>query len=234
MREKGILHQSTCVDTPQQNEISERKNRHLLEVSRALMFQMCVPKYLWGEVVLTVAYLINRLPSRVLNYQSPLDVLKHAFPTMRLYSNLPLKVFGCSVFVHKPKVTSKLDPKSDKCVFIGYATGKKGYKCYNPKTKKIVVSIDVHFLENQKKKILQGENLGEEEEGNFWDPRPTTIFEHPSPNQKDDTNLADNSKSTTGGEILQTKELCVYTKRKTQQKKRPFSEQQGLPDSKNF
>ena len=55
LRKKGILHQSTCVDTPQQNGISERKNRHLLEVSRALMFQMSVPKYRWGEAILTAA-----------------------------------------------------------------------------------------------------------------------------------------------------------------------------------
>ena len=31
--EKGILHQSTCRDTPQQNGIAERKNKHLLEVA---------------------------------------------------------------------------------------------------------------------------------------------------------------------------------------------------------
>ena len=51
-KEKGIIHQSTCFDTPQQNGIAERKNRHLLEVARLIMFTMGVPKYLWGEVVL--------------------------------------------------------------------------------------------------------------------------------------------------------------------------------------
>ena len=58
--EKGIVHQSSCIDTPQQNGSAKRKNKHLLEVARALRFTNQVPKYLWGEVVLTATYLINR------------------------------------------------------------------------------------------------------------------------------------------------------------------------------
>ena len=100
--EKGILHQSTCRDTPQQNGIAERKNRHLLEVGRALMFHMNVPKYLWGNAILTSCYLINRMPTRVLHYETPLQTLKHIFPNTRLTSDLPLKIFGCTVFVHVP------------------------------------------------------------------------------------------------------------------------------------
>ena len=46
MLHNGILHQSSCVDTPSQNGVAERKNRHLLEVARALLFQMTVPKHL--------------------------------------------------------------------------------------------------------------------------------------------------------------------------------------------
>lgn len=56
---KGIIHQSTCCDTPQQNGIAEQKNRHLLEVTRAIMFSMNVPKYLWGNTLLTACYLIQ-------------------------------------------------------------------------------------------------------------------------------------------------------------------------------
>ena len=49
----GIVHISSCVDTPQQNGVAERKNRHLLEVARANMFTNNVPKHFWGEAVLT-------------------------------------------------------------------------------------------------------------------------------------------------------------------------------------
>ena len=41
--DEDILHQSTCIDTPQQNGIAERKNKHLLKVARSLLFQSGVP-----------------------------------------------------------------------------------------------------------------------------------------------------------------------------------------------
>ena len=100
--EKGILHQSTCRDTPQQNGISEHKNKHLLEVDRALMFHMNVLTHIWEDAILTSCYLINRMPTRVLNYATPLQTLKNTFPNTRLTSDLPLKIFGCTVFVHVP------------------------------------------------------------------------------------------------------------------------------------
>ncbi|RDY03204.1 hypothetical protein CR513_13242, partial [Mucuna pruriens] len=59
----GVVHELTCVNTPQQNGVAKRKNRHLLEVARAI-FQMSVPNVYWREAVLTATYLINRLPTR--------------------------------------------------------------------------------------------------------------------------------------------------------------------------
>jgi hypothetical protein len=44
----GFEHQTTCVNTPEQNGVAEHKNCHLLEVARSLMFTMNVPKFLWG------------------------------------------------------------------------------------------------------------------------------------------------------------------------------------------
>ncbi|RDX89782.1 hypothetical protein CR513_28447, partial [Mucuna pruriens] len=53
---KGILHQSTCPHTPQQNGIAERKNRHLVETARTLLLSANVPTNHWGEVVLTAYF----------------------------------------------------------------------------------------------------------------------------------------------------------------------------------
>ena len=62
-------------------------------------------------------------------------------PYEKLYKQRPdvshLKVFGSIAYVHIPdEMRRKLDPKAEKCVFIGYAQDRKGYKCYNPSTKK--------------------------------------------------------------------------------------------------
>ncbi|RVW87157.1 Retrovirus-related Pol polyprotein from transposon TNT 1-94 [Vitis vinifera] len=171
LAQEGIVHLSSCVDTPQQNGIAERKNRHLLEVARSLMFSMNVPKLFWGQAVLTAAYLINRMPSRVLKFQTPCQTLLKSFPTTRLISTVPPKIFGCSVFVHiNQQHRSKLDPRSLKCIFLGYSSNKKGYKCYSPVTRKFYNSMDVTFFETQSyypKNDIQGENSTQEYQ--FWD-----------------------------------------------------------------
>lgn len=71
----GIIHQSSCIATPKQNSVVERKNCHLLEVAGALMFEMNVPKSFWADVVHTAVVLINRLPSSVLQGQIPYSVI---------------------------------------------------------------------------------------------------------------------------------------------------------------
>ena len=44
--ETGIVHLSSCNNTPQQNGLDERKNKYLLEVAQTLLFTTMVPKYL--------------------------------------------------------------------------------------------------------------------------------------------------------------------------------------------
>ena len=128
-KQRGILHQTSCVYTPQQNGISERKNRHLLEMTRTLLFQNNVPNNFWSEAVLTATYLINRLPSAILDFKSPIEILYNKKPNIN-----HLKVFGCTCFVHKNKI-DKLDFTSIKTFFVGYSLEKKGFKCYDPKTR---------------------------------------------------------------------------------------------------
>ncbi len=59
-----------------------------------------------------------------------------------------LKVFGCIAYVHVPnEKKSKLDPKVEKCIFIGYFLEQKGYRCFNPSIRKLQVSKNVVFNE---------------------------------------------------------------------------------------
>ncbi|RDY12088.1 hypothetical protein CR513_03165, partial [Mucuna pruriens] len=139
LKDNDAVLELTCVNTPQQNRVVERKNRHLLEVARALLFQMFVLDVYWGEAILTATYLINRLLTRVLN---GISLIKH------MLSFFPSSPLMCVAFVHSHNPhRGKLDPKAIKCVFIGYPSNKKGFKCYHPPSRRFFVSMDVTFHE---------------------------------------------------------------------------------------
>ncbi|RVW51674.1 Retrovirus-related Pol polyprotein from transposon RE1 [Vitis vinifera] len=142
MSQHGILHQSSCAHTPQQNGVAERKNRHLVETTRTLLLHSHVPFRFWGDAVLTACYLINRMPSSILHDQIPHSLL---FPTQPLYF-LPPRVFGCTCFVHTLTLEDKLS-KATKCIFLGYSRLQKGYRCYSPDTHRYFLSADVTFFE---------------------------------------------------------------------------------------
>ncbi|CAL8992660.1 unnamed protein product [Prunus brigantina] len=133
---QGIIHQTTTPFTPQQNGVSKRKNRHLLEVARSLILDMSIPHHFWGHVVMSAAYLVDRTPSRVLDFRTPYNVFgDHVSPIS--VSKLPPKVFGCVAYVHVySHQRSKLDHCALRCVFIGYFSTQKGYKYYHPPTQK--------------------------------------------------------------------------------------------------
>ena len=141
----GILHQTSCPHTSQQNGAAERKHRHILDVTRTLVVQMHVPKCYWSDVVLTVTYLINRMPSTVLFGDIPLRRLS---PTESPF-HLPPRVFDCVCYVqdHSPGL-DKLAPRALKCVFLGYSRTQKGYRCYYPHSRKYFVSADDTFFES--------------------------------------------------------------------------------------
>ena len=65
LHDKGIFHQATCCDTPQKNGIAKQQNKHLLELLMPLCF-LCMFQNMWGDAILTVAYLINECQLRCL------------------------------------------------------------------------------------------------------------------------------------------------------------------------
>lgn len=137
-----------------QKEIAEREKKknkerrgHLLEATMALLSQMNVSKIFWSDVVLTAAFLINQLPTRVLKGKSPSQVLCPSAPLLFI----PWKAFGSVCFFHIPKhQTDKLDAKAINCVFVGNLTTLKGcqYNSFATKNGKQFVSMDVSFFQN--------------------------------------------------------------------------------------
>lgn len=122
MATNGFIHRSSCLDTPQQNGVAESENRHLLEVARVLMFTMHVSKYLSGEAIFTTFHLINRMPSGVLNFNSPISCLPTNISDLSFSLFSPFQNFWmysiCSHSTTKP--IKKLDPRSRRCIFLEY------------------------------------------------------------------------------------------------------------------
>ncbi|KAA0052230.1 reverse transcriptase [Cucumis melo var. makuwa] len=107
-----------------------------------------------GDAILTTAHLINRMPSRILHLQTPLDCLKESYPSTPLVS--------------------------EACVFVGYPLHQRGYKCFHPPSRKYFVAIDVTFCENRPYfpiSHLHGERVSEESNGTFEFivPTPSTV-----------------------------------------------------------
>ena len=100
-------------------------------------------KHFWAEAVRIACYLINRSLTTALDGGIPEEVW-----TGKKVNYSHLKIFGCEAFVHigKEKIT-KLDNKSMKCIFLGYADGEFGYQLWDPVKSKVIRSNDVKFKE---------------------------------------------------------------------------------------
>ena len=121
------------------------KNHHLLDIVRTILLDSSVPSCFWCEALSTAIHLINRLLSPMLNHVSLISKL---FGHSPLYSDL--RTFGCICFMHLPThERHKLIAQTIKCAFLGYVIPHKGYVCYDPHARRIRVSRNVIFLENQ-------------------------------------------------------------------------------------
>ena len=121
--ENGIIHQRSEPYTPRQNGLVKRKNRTLVEMINAMILNAKLSYNLWGEALLTVCHVHNRISSRKFKV-SPYELWKGRKPNLGY-----LWVWGCLAFyrVTDPKRT-KLGPRAIKSVFVGYAENSKAYR----------------------------------------------------------------------------------------------------------
>ncbi|RYA47095.1 hypothetical protein DD606_23800, partial [Enterobacter cloacae complex sp. GF14B] len=144
---KGIKRELTAPYNPPQNGVAERMNRTIQEKVRSMLSNAQLPNGFWAEAVSTAVHLVNRSPSKVLQ--------KDSVPEMVWSGKMPsykhLRVFGCEAYTHVPKeFRNKLEPKSRKCIFLGYGnSGEMGYRLWDPESRKVVRSNDVHFNESK-------------------------------------------------------------------------------------
>ncbi|KAK1662819.1 hypothetical protein QYE76_050978, partial [Lolium multiflorum] len=142
LKKCGILSQLTPPGTPQRNGVSERRNRTLLDMVRSMMSLTDLPLSFWSYALETAAFTLNRAPSKSVE-TTPYELWFNKKPKLSF-----LKVWGCEAYVKKLQ-PDKLEPKAEKCVFIGYPKETIGYTFYHKSEGKIFVAKNGTFLEKE-------------------------------------------------------------------------------------
>nr|GEV96549.1 retrotransposon protein, putative, Ty1-copia subclass [Tanacetum cinerariifolium] len=145
LKEHGIIAHHTPPYTPQNNEVSERRNRTLLDMVRSMMSQTALPKSFWDYALETAPRILNMVPTKKVE-KTPYEIWHGQAPKMSY-----LKVWGCEAFVKRDTLTKpdKLDPRSYKYIFVGYPKEIMGYSFYSPSKNKVFVARNAEFFESK-------------------------------------------------------------------------------------
>ena len=101
-----------------------------------------LPLSFWGYALETAAFTLNRAPSKFFE-TTPFELWFGKKPKLSF-----LKVWGCDTYVKRLQ-PDKLEPKSEKCIFIGYPEETIGYTFYHRSEGKIFVAKNGTFLEKE-------------------------------------------------------------------------------------
>ncbi|OWY95087.1 polyprotein [Phytophthora megakarya] len=120
-------------------------NRTIMEKARSMLHYKGVSSLWWAEAVNTAVYLINRSTNTANSRTTPYELGFKTKPRMD-----HLRVFGSQGYAHVDDAKrTKLEPKSFRCMFLGYAENVKGYRVYDLDASKIMVSYSVQLDERE-------------------------------------------------------------------------------------
>ena len=141
--DEGIFRRHTVRNRPQQNGHGERANRTIADGVTAMLNEANMPMSFWYEATAAFVHARNMCSTS----KNP-----HSTPYTEWHKEKPdighLRVWGCLAYVHIQKDKRVgLSPHMEKCIFIGYPSGYKGWKFYNPVTKKVIISERADFDE---------------------------------------------------------------------------------------
>ena len=102
-----------------------------------------LPVQFWFHCLTAMVHVLNRSPTAALTGKTPHEAWHKKKPDVS-----HLRVWGCLAYVHtqKDKRTS-FGPHMEKCIFVGYPAGYKGWEFYNPVTRKFIISERAEFDE---------------------------------------------------------------------------------------
>ena len=155
-RQEGIRRQLTIPYTPEQNGVAKRKSRSIVGVARAMLHDQSLPFFLWVEACSTAVYILNRSPHCVVGNMT----LEECF-TGKKHEVSHFCIFGSLTYSHVPsEKRTKLEPTTEKGIFLGYDETLKAFFIYLPSQRKVVVRRDENFEEEQafkkSRKLEQG------------------------------------------------------------------------------
>jgi hypothetical protein len=128
---------------PQQNGVAERKNRSIVEAGKVIIHDQSLLMFLRVEASMTVVYVQNRIPHKILKNMTPKEALTGVKPKVGHF-----RIFGFHVYIHVPKEErTKLDPSGKKGTFLGYNESSNTYQIYIQSQRQIEVSKHVSFEE---------------------------------------------------------------------------------------
>ncbi|KAJ9538706.1 hypothetical protein OSB04_031439 [Centaurea solstitialis] len=142
LRSCGIIAQLTPPRTPQHNGVAERRNRTLLDMFRSMMSRAALPISFWGYALETAARVLNLVPTKKVS-KTPSEIWSEEVPSLAY-----LKIWGCEAYVHR-EAQDKLEPRSERCYFVGYPTNSFGYLFYKPSENKVFVARRAWFRERE-------------------------------------------------------------------------------------
>src|SRR5205814_161825 len=127
--------------SPDQNGVTERANRTIMERVKAILAEAKLNKRLWMEIADTIVYLKNRSPTSAVATM-PFELWHRAKPDIS-----HLRIIGSTVYIYVPKERCiKLDTHSNKGILLGYG-GTNQYRVWDLTKKDVTVLRDVKFVE---------------------------------------------------------------------------------------
>ena len=147
--EYGIEYNFLAPKTPQKNEVVERKNRNLQEMSRTMFHETIFQLIFWAKAVNTSCYILNRVLIMAFLNKTPYELWINKKPNISYF-----KVFGIKCFILNTKDNlGKFDAKSNVGIFLSYYSSSKAYRVFNKNT--MVVEEFIHVVFDGSKNSLQ-------------------------------------------------------------------------------
>nr|GEV97524.1 hypothetical protein [Tanacetum cinerariifolium] len=139
----GISHQTLVARNLQQNGVVERRNRTLVEAVRTMLIFSKAPLFLWAKAVVTTCFTQNHSLIRRRHNKTPYELIHDRKPDLTYFL-----IFGALGYpTNDDEHPSKLKPKANIGIFVGYAPVKKAYRIYNRRIRMIMETIHVEFDE---------------------------------------------------------------------------------------